>query len=130
MPARAFTRRADLPGWSTRSIWGYDETFECYWAELRRDEDRTDAPRIRISRDHLIPTPAALAQAIADKVGMDQDKVWLALVDPVRSPIHAARAVHRGLSTRARVGHRSPIPAAGGHPRADLEHEVATSPED
>jgi len=128
--SRAFTRTADLPGWSRRSIWGYDETFECYWAELRRGEDRTDAPRIRISRDHLIPTPAALARAIADKVGIDHEKVWLALVDPVRSLMRGARAVHRGLSTRAQVGRRSPIPAAGGHPRADRDHEVATGPED
>ncbi len=61
MNARAFTREIDLPGWSGQSIWGYDELLECYWANLWRDEDRFDAPRIAISAYHLIPTPNALA---------------------------------------------------------------------
>jgi len=42
-------RDINLPGWSDQSIWGYDPTLECYWAQLWRDEDNTDAPRISIS---------------------------------------------------------------------------------
>ena len=67
-----FTREVDLPGWSEQSIWGYDELFECFWAQLWRDEDRFDEPRILISSFHLIPIVAALGQVIADKVGIDE----------------------------------------------------------
>jgi hypothetical protein len=88
MPARAFARRVDLPGWSIRSIWGYDETFECYWAELRRDDDRAHAPGISIGCHHLIPTSTVLSRVIADQIGIDENEVWLALVGPSQLEPH------------------------------------------
>jgi hypothetical protein len=38
-----------LPGWSQRSIWGYDEQMETYFAQLGRDDDDGDEPTIWIS---------------------------------------------------------------------------------
>ena len=80
MNARAFTRDVDLPGWSGQSVWGYDELLECYWANLWRDDDQVDAPRVAISSYHLIPTPNALARVVADLLGIDDDEAYLALV--------------------------------------------------
>jgi hypothetical protein len=127
MPPRAFTRSTDLPGWSAHSAWGYDEAFECYWAELRRDDDSAEAPRVRISRDHLIPTPAVLARVIANQIGIDQDAVWPALVCPTGSPAPAARAAPRAVnegSWRATVAN----PEADGHPGEDGNMRLPRGP--
>ncbi|MGV8966667.1 MAG: hypothetical protein ACOH2F_10355 [Cellulomonas sp.] len=82
MSRRGFTRVLELPGWSGQSVWGYDELLECYWAQLWRDDDRFDEPRISISCIHLLPTEAALARVVADRVGIDDDRAWLALIGP------------------------------------------------
>ena len=89
MNTRAFTRDVDLPGWSGQSVWGYDELLECYWANLWRDDDQVDAPRIAISSYHLIPTPNALARVIADHLGIDDDEAYRAMVK--RSPVNRIR---------------------------------------
>ena len=95
MRAKAFKRDVDLPGWSEQSIWGYDELLECFWAELWRDEDRFDAPRIWISSYHLIPTVSALARVMADLIGMGQDEAYLALVGRGRAAGGVARSGSR-----------------------------------
>jgi hypothetical protein len=99
MSPRAFTRDFDLPGWSRQSGWGYDELLECYWANLWRDDDRFDSPRIAISSYHLIPTPTALARVIADYLGIDDAKAYLALVG--HSPLNRVRS-SSGSSGRGR----------------------------
>lgn len=90
MSARAFTKDFDLPGWSEQSVWGYDDLLECYWANLWRDDDRFDAPRVAISSYHLIPTLSALARVIADLLGIDDAEAYLALVG--HSPINRIRS--------------------------------------
>jgi hypothetical protein len=80
MRTTAFTRDVDLPGWSEQSIWGYDEVLERYWAQLWRDEDRLDEPRIWITSYHLLPTVVALARVMAGLVGIGEDEAYLALV--------------------------------------------------
>jgi len=66
-------------GWSDQSIWGYDPILECYWAQLWRDEDNTDAPRISISSYHLIPTQALLVRLIADALNAPISDIYLAM---------------------------------------------------
>jgi hypothetical protein len=72
-------RDINLPGWSDQSIWGYDPILECYWAQLWRDEDNTDAPRISISSYHLIPTQALLVRLIADALNAPISDVYVAM---------------------------------------------------
>ncbi|HEY8722184.1 hypothetical protein [Pengzhenrongella sp.] len=96
MRTGAYTRDFDLPGWSEQSIWGYDELLESFWAQLWRDEDRFDAPRISISSYHLIPTIPALARVIADQLGINEGEACLALLgrsrlDRVRTAIQGRR---------------------------------------
>jgi len=69
----------NLPGWSDQSIWGYDAKLECYWAQLWRDEDHTERPRIWISLDHLIPTLFVLVLLVAEALDVDQNDVYLAM---------------------------------------------------
>ena len=61
----AYGSDINLPGWADQSIWGYDPLLQCYCAQLWRDEDRTDRPRIWISTYHLIPTLDLLVHLIA-----------------------------------------------------------------
>ncbi|MGV8968722.1 MAG: hypothetical protein ACOH2F_20885 [Cellulomonas sp.] len=89
----AFTRVLGLPGWSGQSVWGYDELLECYWAQLWRDDGRFDEPWISISSYHLLPTVAVLARVLADRVGIDDDRAWLALIGP--RPIGQAETASR-----------------------------------
>src|SRR5665647_1811063 len=49
------------------------------WAQLWRDEDNTDAPRISISSYHLIPTQALLVRLIADALNAPISDVYLAM---------------------------------------------------
>ncbi|MGV8968727.1 MAG: hypothetical protein ACOH2F_20910 [Cellulomonas sp.] len=87
----AFTRVLELTGCSGQSVWGYDDLLECYWAQLWRDDDRFDEPRISISSYHLLPTVTAPARVVGDRVGIDDDQAWLALVGP--SPVGRAETV-------------------------------------
>lgn len=84
----------DRPGGLVRAIhWGHDDQLECYWANLWRDDDRFDAPRIAISCSHLVPTPNALACVTADQLAITDDDAYLALVG--RSPLNRARVTRR-----------------------------------
>ena len=74
-----FVRDINLPGWADQSIWGYNSLLECYWGALRRDEDRTDAPRIDFSVYHAIPTMALLTRLLADALGLREVEVVRAL---------------------------------------------------
>ena len=75
------TYRSDinLPGWADQSIWGYDPLLQCYWAQLWRDEDRTDRPHIWISSYHLIPTLDLLVHLVAEAVDQPVDDVYVAM---------------------------------------------------
>lgn len=71
------SRRLVLPGWSSRSRWGWDPALECYWARLvpARPGGRT----VRVSRRHLVPTLASLARTLAAEAGLDAGLVYVAL---------------------------------------------------
>jgi|SRR5665647_982928 len=75
----AYGSDINLPGWADQSIWGYDPLLECYWAQLWRDEDRTDRPRVWISTHHLIPTMALLTRLLADALDLPEVQVVRAL---------------------------------------------------
>ena len=77
--SKELVRDINLPGWSAQSIWGFDPILECYWAQLWRDDDRTDAPRIEVSSYHLIPSQALLARLIADALDAPIGDVCLAM---------------------------------------------------
>ncbi|MCV2396304.1 hypothetical protein OEB99_18490 [Actinotalea sp. M2MS4P-6] len=70
----AFRRSLAIEGWSTDSTWGYDEVFECYWAELRGPSGGH-----RIGPEGLLVTLGALSGAVARVVGCAQDEAYLAL---------------------------------------------------
>lgn len=71
------TGRLVLPGWSPRSRWGWDPGLECFWARLvARGTDGTD---VEVSREHLLPTLASLARAVAARTGIDAGLVFVAL---------------------------------------------------
>jgi hypothetical protein len=74
----AFERALDLPGWSSRSTWGYDASLECFWAEVWRGDDDAE-PEVRIAADHLLPTVTGLARAVAGAVGVHEVEAFLAL---------------------------------------------------
>jgi hypothetical protein len=66
MTMSSFRRALLLPGWSERSIWGYDEMMDTYFAQLWRDDDpNDDEPTIWISGIHPIGSPGHLAALIA-----------------------------------------------------------------
>ncbi len=75
----AYRSDINLPGWAEQSIWGYDPLLQCYWAQLWRDEDRTDRPRTWISSDHLIPTMDLLVRLVAEATDHPVDEVDLAM---------------------------------------------------
>lgn len=66
-----------LPGWGERSRWGYDPTFECFWAELWPEDGV--GPAVMVGVEHLIPTLAALAGAVAEAVELHDGVAYLAL---------------------------------------------------
>ncbi|MDO8120448.1 hypothetical protein Q6346_03865 [Isoptericola sp. b490] len=76
LPRTTFRRRLALPGWSSASEWGYDEVFECYWAELRADG--VSVP-VRIGPESLLVTLGALAGAVSGLTGCLTDDAYLAL---------------------------------------------------
>ncbi|NMR19177.1 hypothetical protein [Cellulomonas fimi] len=80
MTRHSFERPIDLPGWSQRSAWGYDDRLESYWAELHRDTDGPAEPEISILADHLMVTITSLSQAIAERAHLARDEAYLALV--------------------------------------------------
>lgn len=71
-----------LPGWSRRSVWGFDASLEGYWAELWR-EDGDLLPGVRIGPEHLIATLEGLARALARVTGVSADDLFVALTTPV-----------------------------------------------
>lgn len=73
---QAFARGVALPGWSAGSRWGYDAVLECYWADLLPDEGVQD---VRIGPEHLLGTMSGLARAVALRLGVRDDDVFLAL---------------------------------------------------
>lgn len=73
----AFTRDLSLPGWSSRSAWGYDVELECYWVELWCEDD--PQRRVRIGPEHLISTVPALARALAFTIEVADVDAYLAL---------------------------------------------------
>ena len=72
----AFARGVALPGWSAGSRWGYDAVLECYWADLLPDDG---APDVQIGPEHLLSTVTGLARAVAVRLGVGDDDVYLAL---------------------------------------------------
>ncbi len=76
--AGPFARSIALPGWSSRSAWGFDAELECFWAELWR-EDADERPAVRIGAEHLVPTVTGLARAVAGAAGLPPEEAFLAL---------------------------------------------------
>jgi hypothetical protein len=76
--ARPFVRPLRLPGWAG-STWGYDAGLECFWAELRPDPEAGGDGAVRIAPDHLIPTVAGLAAAVARTARVPRDEAYAAL---------------------------------------------------
>lgn len=75
LPGRpAFTRRLLLPGWDAQSAWGYDEVYECYWADLR-----AAGRGVRIGPERLLVTLGGLAGALACATGCAHEDAYLAL---------------------------------------------------
>lgn len=66
-----------LPGWSSRSRWGWDPALECYWARLLPGE--AGGRTVRVSRRHLVPTLWSLARALAAEADLDAGLVYVAL---------------------------------------------------
>ena len=75
----AYGSDINLPGWADQSIWGYDRLLQCYWAQLWRDEDRTDRPHIWISTYHLIPTLGVLIWLLSDALDLPVDEIHHAM---------------------------------------------------
>lgn len=73
-----FARDLTLPGWSAGSAWGYDEVYECYWAELRGSPSGRRAV-LRIGPERLIVTLAGLARVVARNAGIEPVQAYLAL---------------------------------------------------
>lgn len=67
-------RQFTLGGWRSSS-WGYDPTLECFWADLRAEDERS----VRIDARHLIPTVSGLARAVARTAKVPPAEVYLAL---------------------------------------------------
>ena len=62
---RGFREALWLPGWSDRSIWGYDEPMETFFAQLWRDCDPSDDPTVWFSGVDPINSGKHLAELIA-----------------------------------------------------------------
>ncbi|NMR21151.1 hypothetical protein [Cellulomonas fimi] len=91
MTRHPFVRPIDLPGWSQRSAWGYDERLESYWAELHQDSDGADGPAISIVADHLMVTITSLSAVIAERADLNRDEAYLGLVGRSRTAQQATR---------------------------------------
>lgn len=76
-PRSAVSRRLQLPGWSSRSCWGWDPGLECFWALLVPSDP--GRPTLEVSRDHLVPTLASLARSVAALAALDDGLVFVAL---------------------------------------------------
>lgn len=79
---RSFCEPLWLPGWSDRSIWGYDEPSGSYFAQLWLDEDADTDPTVWISGRHRIRDSTQLAMMISTESGRD-------VVAVVRAMTHA-----------------------------------------
>lgn len=68
---RSFCEPLWLPGWSDRSIWGYDEPTGSYFAQLWPDGDCSDAPAIWIGALGGIVSRNRLVAEVATVTGHD-----------------------------------------------------------
>jgi len=66
---RGFREALWLAGWSDRSIWGYDEPMETFFAQLWRDCDPRDDPTVWISGVDPVDSGLQLAELIASVSG-------------------------------------------------------------
>lgn len=71
-----------LPGWSDRSIWGYDEQMDTYFAQLWRDGDTNDDPTVWISGCDPIGSRVQLADRIRSATGVDRAAVRRSMMRP------------------------------------------------
>lgn len=69
-----FHRELALAGWASGSAWGWDEVFECYWADLRGPGGAA-----RIGPEGLLVTLGALSGAVATVTGCEPEEAYLAL---------------------------------------------------
>lgn len=77
---RNFREAVWLPGWSDRSIWGYDEQMDTFFAQLWRDGDPNDDPTVWISGCDPIESGQRLATLIASVTGRDIVTVMRAML--------------------------------------------------
>lgn len=64
-----------LPGWSERSIWGFDEPTGSYFCQLWPDGDRSDAPAIWIGASGGLASRSWLAAEVAAATRYDMPAV-------------------------------------------------------
>lgn len=71
-----------LPGWSDRSIWGYDSEMDTFFAQLWRDSDTNDDPTVWLGGVDPIATSRHLAEFLASATGKPLRIVMRAMCQP------------------------------------------------
>lgn len=77
---RSFCEPLWLPGWSARSIWGYDEPAGSYFAQLWPDGDDADTPAIWVAGSPPVSTRRQIASLVAAAAGADVIEVLAVMV--------------------------------------------------
>lgn len=72
-----------LPGWSERSIWGFDEPTGSYFAQLWPDGDDANAPAVWIAGLPPVSTLRQLVSRVASATTADVIQVLAVMVPPV-----------------------------------------------
>jgi len=75
---RSFSEPLWLPGWSERSVWGYDESTQSYFAQLWRD-GVTEAPTAWLTGMDLMERREQVAILVAAVVGISLANVYAAM---------------------------------------------------
>jgi len=78
--SRSFCEALWLPGWSDRSVWGYDEPTGSYFAQLWPDGDDADTPAIWVAGSPPVSTRRQIASLVAAAAGADVIEVLAVMV--------------------------------------------------
>lgn len=73
--SRSFCEPLWLPGWSNRSVWGYDEATGSYFAQLWPDGDDSDTPAIWVTGTPPVGDLRQLAGLVASAATVDAIEV-------------------------------------------------------
>lgn len=77
---RSFCEPLWLPGWSDRSVWGYDKPTGSYFAQLWPDGDDADTPAIWVAGSPPVSTRRQIASLVAAAAGADVIEVLAVMV--------------------------------------------------